>query len=41
MNFGHVNFKARIDPYLQGIVTPQAKEIVSSNVITMELLGWS
>ena len=41
MNLTHVDFKARIDPYLQGIVTPQAKEIVSRNVITVELLGWS
>jgi len=41
MNLGHVDFKARIDPNLLGIVIPQAKGIVSMNVITMRLLGWS
>ena len=41
MNLGHVDFKARIDPYLRGMVTPQTKGVVSRNVITMKLLGWS
>ena len=41
MNLGHVDFKARINPNLWGIVVPQAKGIVSRNAITMKLLGWS
>lgn len=41
MNLGHVDFKARIDPNFWGIMIPQAKRIVSRNVITMKLLGWS